>query len=106
MAERQIVQGYKEAERIVLKDGNINKNEKNKIIGELRKAKEEAMRPLDWDVWIYRIAVMVLGFVVLAAVVGAIWLNLADKSIPELLIALGSASIGAIAGLLSPTPRG
>ena len=105
--KKEIIKGYEEAEKIVYKDNNIDEKEKVKIIDQIRKAKDEATRgPLDWDVWIYRIAVLVLGFVVLAAVVGAIWLNLADKSIPELLIALGSASVGAIAGLLSPTPRG
>ncbi|HEY4696266.1 MAG TPA: hypothetical protein VIH13_05195, partial [Candidatus Hydromicrobium sp.] len=57
-----------------------------------------------WDEWIYRIAIMVLGFVIIIAIIGTIWLTLAGiKELPSILIALGSASVGAIAGLLTPT---
>jgi hypothetical protein len=54
------------------------------------------------DVLLYRITVMVLGAVVLVAASGAVWLGLLGQEIPELLVALGSAAIGALAGLLAP----
>ena len=62
--------------------------------------------PLQADVWIYRMVVGALGLAVLAGMVGAIVLAIADKATPEVLIALGSASVGALAGLLAPSPAG
>jgi hypothetical protein len=56
------------------------------------------------DTWIYRIVVGSLGLVVLSSVIGAIVLSAVGKPIPELLLALGSAAIGALAGLLAPSP--
>ena len=59
--------------------------------------------PLETDVWIYRIVVGTIGLVALIAVVGAIFISLrADLQVPDLLTAIGSAAIGALAGLLSP----
>jgi hypothetical protein len=55
---------------------------------------------------IYLITVVVLGLTVLSAVVGAIWLTLAAQEIPALLVSLGSAAIGALAGLMAPTSEG
>ncbi|MBI5302903.1 MAG: hypothetical protein HY868_12265 [Chloroflexi bacterium] len=60
--------------------------------------------PLQSDVWIYRVVVGTLGLGVLVGMVGAIVLALVGKPIPEVLIALGSAAIGALAGLLAPSP--
>lgn len=56
------------------------------------------------DVWIYRITTCVLGMVVLACLVGAIVLALDGRTTPELIVALGSAVIGSLAGLLVPSP--
>lgn len=65
--------------------------------------------PLETDVWIYRLVVVALGLTVLIAVVGAIILasmGEGDKGrdIPEILVAIGSAAVGALAGLLAPSP--
>jgi hypothetical protein len=60
--------------------------------------------PLTWDFWIYRMVVLFLGLTVLAGVIGAIILSLAGKDIPEALVALGAAAVGALAGLLAPSP--
>lgn len=62
--------------------------------------------PLQNDVWIYRIVVGALGLAVLFAVLGAIILATVGKTIPDVLTALGSASVGALAGLLAPSPTG
>ena len=61
--------------------------------------------PLQTDEWIYRIVVLALGVVAVLGVVGAILLSLMGAGIPEVLLALGSASVGALAGLLAPPPR-
>ncbi|HUI29330.1 MAG TPA: hypothetical protein VLX91_03860 [Candidatus Acidoferrales bacterium] len=58
------------------------------------------------DVWIYRMVVGFLGLAVLAGVIGAIILSMAGKPTPEVLVALGSAAVGALAGLLAPSPAG
>jgi hypothetical protein len=62
--------------------------------------------PLQTDVWIYRVVVISLGAAVVLAVLGAIGLAMAGKESPELLTALGSAAVGALAGLLAPSPAG
>jgi hypothetical protein len=56
------------------------------------------------DVWLFRIVVAVLGLTVVGSVVGAILLALSGQSTPEVLVALGSAAIGGLAGLLAPSP--
>ena len=61
-------------------------------------------KPLQTDVWIYRIVVLVLGLAVLLTLMGAILLALKGKPFPEGAIALGSAAAGALAGLLAPSP--
>jgi hypothetical protein len=54
------------------------------------------------DVWIYRIVVSSLGLVLLITAAGGVLLPREAPS-NELLIALASGSVGALAGLLSPT---
>ena len=61
-------------------------------------------RPLKKDLWIYCLVVTVLGLTVIACVVGTIVLTMTGFSTPELLVALGSAAIGGLAGLLAPSP--
>lgn len=56
------------------------------------------------DIWLYRLVVAVLGLTVVASVTGAIVLALSGQSTPEVLVALGSAAIGGLAGLLAPSP--
>ena len=55
------------------------------------------------DVWLYRIIVAALGLTVVASVVGAITLAMTGQSTPEVLVALGSAAIGGLAGFLVPS---
>lgn len=60
------------------------------------------------DPWVYRVVVVALGFVVTAAVVGVILVLLyedtPDSASLQVLTALGSAAVGALAGLLAPSP--
>jgi hypothetical protein len=62
--------------------------------------------PAYWyDRWIYRMVVIFLGIVILAGALGAIVLVILDKTIPEILVALGSAAIGGLVGLFSGTRK-
>ena len=56
------------------------------------------------DIWLYRLVVAVLGLTVVGSITGAIVLALSGQSTPEVLVALGSAAIGGLAGLLAPSP--
>jgi uncharacterized integral membrane protein len=67
--------------------------------------------PLDTDVWIYRMVVFALGVTILVIIIGVVALISTnkiteDKNVPTILTAIGSAAIGALAGLLAPSPRG
>lgn len=55
---------------------------------------------------LYRIAVGVLGALALIAAIGSIVLVSLGNSTPEVLVALGSAAVGALVGLFAPTPTG
>ena len=56
------------------------------------------------DKWLYRIAVIVLGSLALIAAVGSLLLVFGGKTTPEVLVALGSAAVGALVGLFAPSP--
>jgi hypothetical protein len=56
------------------------------------------------DKWLYRMVVMVLGLTVIASTGGALVLALSGQSTPEVIVALGSAAIGGLGGLLTPSP--
>lgn len=71
----------------------------------------EAIDALKSDRFIYRIVVISLGVVAVAAVIGVILvLLIGAKSTSDgalqVLTALGSAAVGALAGLLAPSPGG
>lgn len=66
--------------------------------------------PLSNDKWIYRIIVLALGITILSIIIGVIILIGTgeisdDKGVPTILTAIGSAAIGALAGLLAPPPK-
>ncbi|MFN3170811.1 MAG: hypothetical protein ACE37E_08980 [Hyphomicrobiales bacterium] len=75
---------------------------------ELADLASEFATPLQSDKWIYRLVVCFLGSTVLVTVLGSITIVLvhynADINIPDGVIALGSAAVGALAGLLAPSP--
>ena len=56
------------------------------------------------DFWLLRMVVISLGLCALSSLVGAIVLAAKGLNTPELLVALGSAAIGGLAGLLAPSP--
>ena len=65
-------------------------------------------KPLETDKWIYRIVVLVLGAAILAVVAGTLVLKVIDSAIgiPDVLVAIGTGALGALAGLLAPSPGG
>lgn len=80
---------------------------------ELPKIAEQVVRELPpvliTDPWIYRIVVLALGGTILIVVGGAVVLaathaGASELKIPEVLTAIGSAAVGALAGLLAPSP--
>lgn len=67
--------------------------------------------PLQTDKWIYRIIVLSLGVTIIAIIIGVMILMgtgkiTGDHGVPTILTAIGSAAIGALAGLLAPPPKG
>jgi hypothetical protein len=64
-------------------------------------------QPTQADKWIYRLVVIALGLTALFVVVGVFTLKALDNAttIPDALVAIGSASIAALAALLAPAPR-
>ena len=55
------------------------------------------------DIWLYRMIIGALGVTVIVTVVGAIVPASTGLSIPDAVVALGSAAIGGMAGFLVPT---
>ena len=56
------------------------------------------------DIPVYLTVVWLLGTIGVISVCGAIALAILGKPIPDSVVALGSASVGALAGLLAPSP--
>jgi hypothetical protein len=58
------------------------------------------------DYWLFRLVVFFLGSIALVTVAGSmIIFALGKTTIPDGVIAIGSAAVGALAGLLTPSPR-
>jgi hypothetical protein len=73
---------------------------------------QQARTPLETDKWIYRTVVGALGAAILACLTFSFvltWQHAAqngsgDIKIPDIFLAIGSAAVGALAGLLAPSP--
>lgn len=57
------------------------------------------------DVPVYLTVVWLLGIIGVISICGAIALSVLTKPIPESVVALGAASVGALAGMLAPSPN-
>lgn len=85
----------------VTNDKSLSAEQKIQLLGSLQKIST----PLQSDRWIFRLVVAFLGFAVLLTIIGGFYLSIKTAvAIPEGLIALGSAAVGALAGLLAPSP--
>jgi hypothetical protein len=74
--------------------------QKKTLIDEVRKTS-----PALNDRWLYRYVVWSLGLAALLSVVGFITLGALEVTIPQGLVALGSAAIGGLAGLFTSSSR-
>lgn len=86
---------------VLKKDPDLESKIKNDPINALEEIQGNALP----DTQVYRLVVGALGFALLGSVAGAIIIALSpgeNSSIPEILIATASASIGALAGILTP----
>jgi anaerobic C4-dicarboxylate transporter len=97
------------AERLS-QDPDLQTRMKNDPVQTLKDAAADARpTPLTSDVVIYRSVVLFLGTAVLVSILGAIVLVWhckcdANREPPQILTAIGSAAVGALAGLLAPSP--
>lgn len=67
-------------------------------------AQPSEQRAVESDVWIYRIVVVTLSLAVLVSLTAGIILTLNEKTTPDAVVVIGSAAVGAMAGLLAPSP--
>src|SRR3954447_21296711 len=65
-------------------------------------------QPAQSDRWVYRIVVVALGLIAIFVVVGVFVLKAVDNNttIPDAMVAIGSAAVAAMAALLAPSPSG
>lgn len=73
-----------------------------KIRVQATKAEKEYDR--EKDKLLYRLALGILGLIALSTAAAAVVFGLQEKTIPEVLVALGSASVGSMVGLFAPSP--
>lgn len=107
MDEQQ--QAVREVENLVSKATDIPDVTKKQLTEQLQKART----PLQWDRLIYRLVVGSLGLAILSCLTFSfllVWRHTpvagqADVKIPEIFMAIGSAAVGALAGLLAPSPK-
>ncbi len=68
----------------------------------------ETKNPKETDYWIYRIIVIALGSAVITIVIGLVMISVREISVEDQLVtiftAISSGAIGALAGLLAPSP--
>lgn len=87
-------------------DNNLQQKFKNDPVAALSNV--ETRNPKDTDYWIYRIIVIALGLAILFIIIGLIIISMNDKPLNNELItiftAISSGAIGALAGLLAPSP--
>ena len=102
MAKMRVEDLADEVERDPELAARLKENPK-KVLEELGRRQRPAY---ERDQWVYRIVVLSLGLAVLIAALGAVILQYNGHDSPAILVALGSGAIGALAGLLAPSPGG
>ena len=106
--EKQI-QTFGEFKSELLSNSNLQDQFKQDPVAAIQQFQQQS--PLATDKWIYRIVVLALGCTIVLVILGTIILYLSkvvssDQGVPTILTAIGSAAIGALAGLLAPPPKG
>lgn len=82
---------------------------KKQLAEKVKETKERLRTPLETDKWIYRYVVGFLGLAILASLFFTFFLAVSSTDpqaviIPDIFLAIGSAAVGALAGLLAPSP--
>ncbi len=99
------VDSVRELVTMIKKEKSLEEEIRKDPAKAIAKIIESPLKEVPSDIGIYRIVVSALGLTVLLAVSGGIYLAAKpDTDIPDILVALGSAAVGALAGLLAPTP--
>ncbi len=81
------------------------KEDPQKVLKQQAAIANETVRALEGDIWIYRLVVSFLGALAILVACGIIAIIVINGKTPsEGLVALGSAAVGSLAGLLAPTP--
>jgi hypothetical protein len=85
---------------------------RKQLVKKVNETKEKLSPPLESDKWIYRFVVIFLGLAILSSLTFTFFLTVntintiaaKDLKIPDIFLAMGSAAVGALAGLLAPSP--
>jgi hypothetical protein len=104
---QQQVKDVQNLKEIVQNDPKIQQDFKDDPVAAMNKFSDSSFVP---DNWIYRMVVGSLGSVIVIITLGIVWrvafgTPVKDTDIPTILTAIGSAAIGALAGLLAPSPN-
>ena len=99
---------FKEFKKELIASPELQNQFKEDPVAAIEKFQRQS--PLSTDKWIYRIIVLSLGATILFIITGVIVLVGTgkidgDTGVPTILTAIGSAAIGAMAGLLAPPPK-
>lgn len=85
------------AVKSVVSDSGIADSEKAAILDAVKNASE----PLP-DTWVYRIVVIALGFAIFVPLVGPLVTD--QQDVIQVLLPIATGALGALAGLLAPSP--
>jgi len=96
-------------EEVIEKSPDVTPEAKKQLTQVIKEAKKEGRTPLETDKWIYRFVVGFLGLAILASLIFTFFLSVGspdpkELKIPDIFLAIGSAGVGALAGLLAPSP--
>jgi len=87
-------------------DGRIPKDVVGIIKDNANESAKEAINQVAYrnDIGFYRGVLIILGFAVIVATLGGLYLSYNGKDIPQFIVAIGTTALGAVAGLLAPSP--
>jgi hypothetical protein len=102
------IKSFEEFEATLKEDEELQQKFKDDPVGALNHINHES--PLTTDKWIYRIIVIGLSLTIFTIIIGILILvgrgDIKENAdVPTILTALGSAAIGAVGGLLAPSPK-
>ncbi len=102
------VKSFNEFQNLLETNTDVQEQFRNNPIEAVKQFSQK--NPLSTDKWIYRIVVIGLSLTIILLIIGVLILTGSgeingDTDVPTILTAIGSAAIGALAGLLSPPSK-